>query len=94
MTAYYPIVIEMEASGAVSAYVPGRGCTRPLTRIRVARVSTQRANGSVVASLVGVGALLGTGRSTHKARASRSNGHLGGRPRRSGRKSAKTVRRA
>ena len=119
MTAYYPIVIEMEASGAVSAYVPGlpvyaaadtqakaerairdtlaaylqaHPTTAPTTRIRVARVSSQRANGPVVASLVGVGALLGTGRSKHKARASRSNGRLGGRPRQSGRKPAKTAR--
>jgi hypothetical protein len=35
----------------------------------------------VVAGLVGVGALLGTGRNVHKARASRANGRLGGRPR-------------
>ena len=31
--------------------------------------------------LVGVGALLGTGRSRRKARASQRNGQLGGRPR-------------
>ena len=122
MTSYYPIVIEKETSGAVSAYVPGlpvyaaadtrakaeRGIretlaayldahptTSPTTRIRVARVSdNQKSKVHVVASLVGVGALLGTGRSAHKASASRANGRLGGRPRRSDRKPMKADRRA
>ena len=122
MTAYYPIVIETETSGAVSAYVPGlpvyaaadtrtkaerairktlaayldaHPTTSPTTRIRVARVSDdQKSKAHIVASLVGVGALLGTGRSVHKASASRANGRLGGRPRRSGRKPTKASRRA
>src|ERR1700674_1565458 len=103
MTTYYPIVIETEASGTVSAYVPGlpvyaAADTRskaeqairatlaayldahpdsaPTSHVRVARVS----DGSKV-QLVGVGALLGTGRSRRKARASQLNGRLGGRPR-------------
>ena len=103
MTTYYPIVIETETSGAVSAYVPGlpvyaAADTRPkaeqairatlaaylgahpdsapTSHVRVARVS----DGSKV-QLVGVGALLGTGRSPRKARASQLNGRLGGRPR-------------
>lgn len=107
MTAYYPIVIETEASGALSAYVPGlpvyaaadtrakverairetltayldeHPATIPTARLRVARVSAGESN-THVASLVGVGALLGSGRSAHKARASRENGKLGGRPR-------------
>ena len=103
MTTYYPIVIETETSGAVSAYVPGlpvyaAADTRPkaeqairatlaaylaahpdaappASTVRVARVS----DGSKV-ELVGVGALLGTGRSRRKARASQLNGRLGGRP--------------
>lgn len=102
MTTYYPIVIETETSGAVSAYVPGlpvyaAADTRakaeqairatlaayltahpdvvPTSAVRVARVS----NGSRV-QLVGVGALLGAGRSPRKARASQLNGRLGGRP--------------
>lgn len=107
--AYYPIVIETEVSGALSAYVPGlpvyaaagtraklerairetlaayldaHPSTLPTARLRVARVSVpQKSNAHVVGSLVGVGALLGTGRSAHKARASRKNGRLGGRPR-------------
>ena len=103
MTTYYPIVIETETSGAVSAYVPGlpvyaAADTRPkaeqairatlaayldahpdsapTSSVRVARVL----DGSKV-QLVGVGALLGTGRSRRKARASQLNGRLGGRPR-------------
>lgn len=99
---YYPIVIDVEASGAVSAYVPGLPVyaaadthakaeqairatlaaylaahpdSVPTSRVRVARVS-----GSKV-ELVGVAALLGAGRSRLKARASKLNGRLGGRPR-------------
>jgi endonuclease YncB( thermonuclease family) len=103
MTTYYPIVLERELNGAVSAYVPGLPVyaaadtrvkaerairstlaayltehpdTAPTSIVRVARV----ADGSTV-RLVGVGALLGTGRSRAKARASQRNGRLGGRPR-------------
>jgi predicted RNase H-like HicB family nuclease len=102
---YYPIVIETETSGAVSAYVPGLPVfaaantrakaeqairetlasyleahpdTVPTSDVRVARVSGgQRSK----VQIVGVGALLGTGRSRLKARASQMNGRLGGRPR-------------
>ena len=105
MTSYYPIVIETETSGAVSAYVPGlpvfaAANTRskaeqairetlaayleahpesvPTSDVRVARVSDgQRSK----VHIVGVGALLSTGRSRRKARASQVNGRLGGRPR-------------
>jgi predicted RNase H-like HicB family nuclease len=107
MTSYYPIVLDTETSGAVSAYVPGlpvyaAADTRakaeqairstlaayldahpestPTSRVRVARV----ADGSV--RLVGIGALLGTGRSRRKARASALNGRLGGRPRKTARR--------
>ena len=121
MTAYYPIVIEAEANGAVSAYVPGlpvyaaadtrakaerairktlaayldaHPMTSPTTRIRVARVSdNQKSKVHVVSSLVGVGALLGTSRSVHKASASRANGRLGGRPPRTAQKSTRAARR-
>ena len=105
MTTYYPIVMETERSGAVSAYVPGlpvfaaadtrskaeraiRGTLAayleahpecvPTSKVRVARVSdSQRSK----VHIVGVGALLGTGRSRRKARTSQMNGRLGGRPR-------------
>lgn len=107
MTSYYPIVIETEASGAVSAYVPGLPVfaaadsrrkaeqairetlsayldahphSAPTSHVRVARVA-DRPRRSV--HIVGVGALLGSGRSRRKARASQANGRLGGRPRKS-----------
>jgi hypothetical protein len=105
MTMLYPIVLETEESGAVSAYVPGLPVyaaaetdskaerairavltayleahpdSRPDARIRVARLSTA-ARTSV--DIVSPAALVGARRSTSKARASRENGRLGGRPR-------------
>lgn len=101
---HYPIVIETEPSGAVSAYVPGvpvyaaadtqmkaerairavliayldaHPDSRPDVRVRVARVSDKGKN----VDIVGVAALIGAHRSASKARASRTNGRLGGRPR-------------
>jgi predicted RNase H-like HicB family nuclease len=106
MTVLYPIVLETEASGAVSAYVPGlpvyaaaetpakaerairdvltaylesHPTSRPDARIRVARFSSR---GKTKLDIVGVAALVGAQRSATKARASRRNGRLGGRPRR------------
>jgi len=105
MTALYPIVLETEASGAVSAYVPGLPVyaaaetyakaerairtvlsaylethpdSRPDVRVRVARLSTAA---RTKVDIVGPAALVGAHRSTSKARASRENGRLGGRPR-------------
>ena len=105
MTMLYPIVLETEESGAVSAYVPGlpvyaaadthakaeRGIrvvltaylnahpdSQPAARVRVARFSNK---GQRKVDIVGVAALVGAHRSTTKARASRANGRLGGRPR-------------
>lgn len=107
MTIHYPVVFETEASGAVSAYVPGLPVyaaadthkkaerairnvlkafldahpgSRPNAQVRVARCSDRQGTG---VHIVGVAALLGTGRSAVKARASRANGRLGGRPRKS-----------
>ena len=104
MTMLYPIVLETEDSGAVSAYVPGlpvyaaaethakaeralravlaaylneHPASRPDARVRVARFSDR---GKKV-DIVGVAALVGAHRSATKARASRNNGRLGGRPR-------------
>lgn len=104
MTLLYPIVLETEASGGVSAYVPGLPVyaaaethakaerairsvltaylqahpdSRPDARVRVARVSvTARREVAIVSPA----ALVGAHRSTVKARASRANGRLGGRP--------------
>jgi len=105
MTQLYPIVLETEDSGAVSAYVPGLPVyaaanthakaerairtvlaaylethpdSRPEARVRVARFST---TGRTRVDIVGPAALVGAHRSATKARASRENGRLGGRPR-------------
>ena len=105
MSVYYPIILETEASGAVSAYVPGlpvyaaadtyakaeRAIRAVLTayleahpgsrsdaRVRVARVSDPQ---TAKVDIVGVAAFVGARRSAVKARASRANGRLGGRPR-------------
>jgi hypothetical protein len=101
----YPIVLETEESGAVSAYVPGLPVyaaadthaqaerairkmltvylnahpgSQPAARVRVARVSDK---GERTVDIVSAAALVGSHRSTIKARASRANGRLGGRPR-------------
>jgi predicted RNase H-like HicB family nuclease len=106
MTIFYPIVLETENSGAVSAYVPGlpvyaaaethakaerairavlttylaaHPASRPEARVRVARFSDR---GKPKVDIVGVAALVGARRTPTKARASRLNGRLGGRPRR------------
>ena len=105
MTVHYPIVLETEAGGAVSAYVPGlpvyaaadshtkaeRAIRAVLTayleahpgsrseaQVRVARFSDRH---KTKIHIVGVAALVGARRSATKARASRANGRLGGRPR-------------
>jgi predicted RNase H-like HicB family nuclease len=105
MTMLYPIVLETEDSGAVSAYVPGlpvyaaaethakaerairavlteylnaHPASRPDARVRVARFSDR---GKRKVDIVSVAALVGAHRSATKARASRTNGRLGGRPR-------------
>ena len=103
MTMLYPIVLEREEDGAVSAYVPGlpvyaaadthakaerairsvleaylaaHPASKPDARVRVARFS---GSGKRV-EIVGVAALVGARRTAAKARASRANGRLGGRP--------------
>jgi hypothetical protein len=105
MTQLYPIVLETEDSGAVTAYVPGLPVyaaadthakaerairtvlaayldahpdSRPEARVRVARFST---TARTKVDIVGPAALVGAHRSATKARASRENGRLGGRPR-------------
>ncbi len=114
MTFLYPIVLETEDNGAVSAYAPGlpvyaaaetpakaerairavltaylqaHPASRPDARVRVARWS----KGRTQVDIVGVAALVGAQRSATKARSSRANGQLGGRPRKT---AAATPRRA
>ncbi|MBA2354964.1 MAG: type II toxin-antitoxin system HicB family antitoxin [Acidobacteria bacterium] len=104
MTMLYPIVLETEEDGAVSAYVPGlpvyaaadthakaerairsvlkeylhaHPASKPEARVRVARFS---GSGKGKVEIVGVAALVGAQRTAAKARASRANGQLGGRP--------------
>jgi hypothetical protein len=61
----------------LTEYLNAHPATRPDARVRVARVSDQ---GKPRVSVVGVAALVGAKRSDAKARASRANGRLGGRP--------------
>ena len=119
MTLLYPVVLETEVNGAVSAYVPGlpvyaaaessakaerairavltayleaHPASRPDARVRVARFSDK---GKTKIDIVGVAALVGAQRSATKARASRANGRLGGRPLKTAattRRRAKTTR--
>jgi len=111
MTIHFPIVLETEATGAVSAYVPGLPVyaaadtqakaerairdvlaayleahpgARTQARVRVARFSNREK-----IHVVGVAALLGSGRSARKARASRMNGRLGGRPKKAASRNAR-----
>jgi predicted RNase H-like HicB family nuclease len=67
---------EQAIRSTLAAYLGAHPDTVPTSAVRVARVS----DGSRV-QLVGVGALLGAGRSPRKARSSQLNGRLGGRPR-------------
>jgi hypothetical protein len=116
MTMLYPIVLETEDSGAVSAYGPGlpvyaaaethakaecairdllteylhaHPASRPDARVRVARFSDR---GKRRVDIVGVAALVGGKRTAAKARASRANGRLGGRPAKKATTRAKTSR--
>ena|SRR5689334_14259630 len=71
---------EQAIRDVLSAYLDAHPESAPTADVRVARVSdNQRSR----VHIVGVGALLGTGRSRRKARASQLNGRLGGRPRKS-----------
>jgi hypothetical protein len=62
----------------LTEYLSAHPASRPDARVRVARVSDR---GKTRISVVGVAALMGAKRSDAKARASRANGRLGGRPR-------------
>jgi hypothetical protein len=65
----------------LTAYLQAHPTTRPDSCVRVARFSDRGKKG---VEIVGVAALVGAQRSATKARASRRNGRLGGRPRTAG----------
>jgi hypothetical protein len=68
---------ERAIRAALADYLNAHPASRPDARVRVARVSDR---GKPRVSVVGVAALVGAKRSDAKARASRANGRLGGRP--------------
>lgn len=61
----------------LTAYLEAHPDSRPRARVRVARFSGK---GTMKVDIVSVAALVGAKRSATKARASRANGQLGGRP--------------
>ena len=68
---------ERAIRAVLAEYLDEHPDTHPDARVRVARVSDR---GKARISVVGVAALVGAKRSDAKARASRANGRLGGRP--------------
>jgi predicted RNase H-like HicB family nuclease len=68
---------ERAIRGVLTAYLNAHPASRPDARVRVVRVSDR---GRARVSVVRVAALVGAKRSAAKARASRANGRLGGRP--------------
>lgn len=71
---------ERAIRAVLAEYLDEHPGTHPDARVRVARVSHR---GKARVSVVGVAALVGAKSSDAKARASRANGRLGGRPRKS-----------
>jgi hypothetical protein len=69
---------ERAIRGVLKAYLHEHPTCKPEARVRVARFSDE---GTGTVEIVGVAALLGAKRTAAKARASRANGRLGGRPR-------------
>jgi len=95
MTAYYPIVIETETSGAVSAYVPGL----PVYAAADSRAKVERAVRRTLAAYLDAHPMTSPTTRIRVARVSdnqksKINGRLGGRPPRRGRKPTKAARRA
>ena len=70
--------VERAIRGVLKAYLEVHPASRSDAQVRVARVSGGPATR---VDIVGVAALVGARRSASKARASRANGLLGGRPR-------------
>jgi hypothetical protein len=78
---------ERAIRAVLTAYLEAHPGSRSHAQMRVARFSNRQ---KTKVDIVGVSALVGARRSATKARASRANGRLGGRPR----KTATTARRA
>jgi hypothetical protein len=72
-----PAKAERAIRTILTEYLSAHPATRPGARVRVARVAGR---GRPEVTVVGVAALVGARRSDAKARASRANGRLGGRP--------------
>jgi hypothetical protein len=72
------VAAERAIRSVLTEYLQAHPATQPDARVRVARVSNR---GKAKVTVVGVAALVGARRSADKARASRANGRLGGRPR-------------
>ena len=72
---------ERAIRAVLTEYLNAHPASRPDARVRVARFSGR---GKTKVDIVGVAALVGAQRSASKARASRRNGQLGGRPRAAG----------
>jgi hypothetical protein len=68
---------ERAIRSVLTAYLEAHPDSRPGARVRVARFSSK---GMKKVDIVSVAALVGARRSATKARASRANGQLGGRP--------------
>jgi hypothetical protein len=77
MTMLYPIVLETEDSGAVSAYVPGL----PVYAAAETHAKAERALLAVLTSYLNAHPASRPDSRVRVARASRANGRLGGRPR-------------
>ena len=69
---------ERAIRAVLEAYLQAHPSSKPEARVRVARCSDA---GTGRVEIVGVAALVGAKRTAAKARASRANGRLGGRPR-------------
>ena len=72
---------ERAIRAVLTAYLAAHPGSRTETQVRVARLTDR---GQTTVDIVGVAALVGARRSATKARASRANGRLGGRPRKAG----------
>ena len=81
---------ERAIRAVLTAYLEAHPDSRPGARVRVARFSDK---GTRKVDIVSVAALVGARRSAMKARASRANGQLGGRPRKTANSTSRPAKR-